>query len=198
MKLDWLVGISMLAGTCTEAQECRLVVDVRDTGGQVEKDARGEVLMAAETLATKMFRGIDVDIRFRSASGRPKPVANSCGAPILVSINSGAGHSPVSKGAMAYAMPFAASGTVIHVFMDRVAGSNGVALTTILLAHVMVHEITHVIEKTGEHSPDGVMKAHWERADVEQMKCAPLQFAEKDVEQIHIALARYSTAALTE
>ena len=198
MKLDWLIGISILAGACAQAQECRLIVDVRDTGGDEGMADRRQILEGAEALASKMFRGVDVDIRFRSGLGRSKPVANSCGTPILVSLDRSAAGFPVSKGALAYAMPFATSGTAIHLFMDRVAGSNGQAFTTIMLAHVMVHEITHVVEKTGAHSPEGVMKAHWEHADFEQMKCHPLHFAGKDVEMIHIGLAKYRSAAVTE
>jgi hypothetical protein len=62
----------------------------------------------------------------------------------------------------------------------------------------MVHEITHVLEKTGEHSTEGVMKAHWEHADLEQMKCHPLPFAQKDVELLHLGLARLSQTPATE
>jgi hypothetical protein len=198
MKLDWLIGIAMLAGAYAQAQECRLIVDVRDTGPQDERDARRAVLADAEALAGKMFRGIDVDVRLRTASGRSKAVPDSCGTVIVLSIDGSAGIAPVSRGALAYALPFATSGAVIHIFMDRVGGSHGHDFTKILLAHVMVHEITHVIEKTGAHSPDGVMKAHWEHADLEQMKYTPLPFAEKDVELIHIALARSGAAAVAE
>jgi hypothetical protein len=198
MKIDWLIGIAMLGGMCAQAQDCRLVVDVEDTGTQIERVSRRAVLMAAETLASKMFRGIDVEVQFRSVRAKFRPVADSCGKPILISIDGGVGHSSVSKGALAYALPFANSGTAIHIFMDRVAGTNGYALTTTVLAHTMVHEITHVIEKTGAHSPDGVMKASWNSADIQRMKLSPLPFADKDIEQIHIGLARYAAAAVTE
>jgi len=34
-----------------------------------------------------------------------------------------------------------------------------------LLAHVIVHEITHLIKGTDEHSESGILKQRWEPAD---------------------------------
>jgi hypothetical protein len=198
MKFSWLVGISLVSGMSAQAHDCKLTVKVQDTGRPEGMAERRETLERAEALAGKMFQRIEIDINWRSGTGRSKPVAHSCGAPIVLSIDANAGRVPVSKEAFAYALPFETSGTLIHVFMDRITGSNGQAFTTILLAHVMVHEITHVLEKTGEHSTEGVMKAHWEHADLEQMKCHPLPFAQKDVELLHLGLARLSQTPATE
>jgi hypothetical protein len=194
MKFSWLVGISMAAGISAQARDCKLTVNVRDT----EIAQHRQIVELAEALAATMFREIDVEINWRSGTGRSKPASHSCGAPIMLSIDGSAGGAPVSKGAFAYAMPFGTSGTLIHIFMNRITGSNRQAFTTILLAHVMVHEITHVLEKTGEHSPEGIMKAHWEHSDLEHMKCRPLPFAERDIELLHFGLARYSRTPVTE
>ena len=83
-------------------------------------------------------------------------------------------------GAMAYALPYAGTtyaGTSIVVFYDRI---QAVRLPP-LLAHVLVHEITHVLESTVNHSGAGIMKARWTPRDYEEMSRRPLKFTEEDL-----------------
>jgi hypothetical protein len=54
------------------------------------------------------------------------------------------------------------------------------------MAHVMVHEIAHILQGTDQHSTRGVMKAHWNSYDYVLMKTGRLTFTEPDVEMIHI------------
>ena len=55
------------------------------------------------------------------------------------------------------------------------------SLRPALLGHVMVHEITHVLEGVARHSSAGVMKAHWDLADYHAMTGRPLPFAAEDI-----------------
>ena len=83
-------------------------------------------------------------------------------------------------GAMAYALPYAGTtyaGVTIVVFYDRIQA----ARVPPLLAHVLVHEITHVLEGTDSHSGTGIMKAHWTLRDYEEMRLRPLKFEEEDL-----------------
>jgi hypothetical protein len=91
-------------------------------------------------------------------------------------------------GALAYARPY--EGTQIHVFLDRVIKEPSSKLRPILLAHVMVHEITHILEGVSSHSDRGVMKAQWDSRDFSEMAWRPLPFAMQDVELIHAGLAK--------
>jgi hypothetical protein len=59
-----------------------------------------------------------------------------------------------------------------------------------LLAHVMVHEITHILQGISRHSDSGVMKANWSGEDFQRMRYKVLPFAEEDVVLIHRGLAR--------
>jgi hypothetical protein len=59
-----------------------------------------------------------------------------------------------------------------------------------LLAHVMVHEIAHILQGVYRHSDNGVMKAVWTGQDYSQMRVGALPFAPEDVELIHLGLAR--------
>jgi hypothetical protein len=57
-----------------------------------------------------------------------------------------------------------------------------------LLAHVLVHEITHLLEGIDRHSESGVMKAHWSSDDTLEMAWKPLAFTEEDKYLIHRGL----------
>jgi hypothetical protein len=86
-------------------------------------------------------------------------------------------------GSLAYVVPNA--GSHITVFLDRIeemrAPSN-------VLAHVMVHEITHLLQGVGRHSASGVMKEVWSARDFGWMRIKPLSFTPVDVELIYASL----------
>ncbi len=96
--------------------------------------------------------------------------------------------------AWAYALPY--EGTHIVVFYDRIQQKVPPARVPTLLAHVMAHEITHILEGVKRHSESGVMKAQWDDVDLFEMGRKPLAFAEEDVNLIYLGLdARKSRAA---
>lgn len=83
-------------------------------------------------------------------------------------------------GAMAYALLYEA--VHIVVLIDRIEQNAGSAtgLPT-LLAHVMTHEITHLLQRVPRHSLTGVMKANWDTRDFLQMAHNPLPFTAEDI-----------------
>ena len=89
-------------------------------------------------------------------------------------------------GALAYALSY--EGVHIQVFYDRIAEVEP-ALRPALMAHVIVHEITHILQGLGRHSTSGIMKAHWTSYDYFLMKRGQLRFTRADVELIHSGLA---------
>jgi hypothetical protein len=101
-------------------------------------------------------------------------------------------------GALAYAEVYDA--VHIVVLFDRVKRSaNGPTQVSIVLAHVMTHEIAHLLEGIARHSKTGVMKAHWNAKDFALMGWSPLPFAPEDIELIRLGLvrraARFASAA---
>jgi hypothetical protein len=50
------------------------------------------------------------------------------------------------------------------------------------------HGITHVLQRLSRHSESGVMKAHWNDRDLEQMAFRPLSFEAADVEWIRAGI----------
>ncbi len=74
----------------------------------------------------------------------------------------------VAEGIMAQAR--FREGQELWIYLDRVRKSGGKALFARVLAHVMVHEIVHLTQRSSRHSPSGIMKARWDRADYTAMR----------------------------
>jgi hypothetical protein len=140
----------------------------------------GSMAYAAEVLASRMFAEIDVHIDWRAA--------NSCagfGNALTVSISD---NTPANQlpGALAYALPY--EGTHVVVFYDRIKGQVDGSMVPMFLAHVLVHEITHILQRVGRHSASGVMKARFNETDHAKMKGKGLGFTKEDIDLIHIGL----------
>jgi hypothetical protein len=132
----------------------------------------------ARVAASKVFEGIGVSIEWQRY-GQSCPVA---GGAIAISLSY---DTPWNwhPGALAYARPY--EGTHIVVFYDRVRASVAGARVPCLLAYVIVHEITHILQGIERHSASGIMKALWDRGDYFEMGRKSFRFAEVDVDLIH-------------
>jgi len=89
-------------------------------------------------------------------------------------------------GALAYALPY--EGVHIQVFYDRIAQSDP-DLVPSLMASVIAHEITHILQGIDRHSTGGIMKAVWTSSDYTQMKRSMLRFTAIDIEMIREGFA---------
>lgn len=141
----------------------------------------------AESMASRMFAKAGVRIQWRR--DRPKRTESHALVVDITSATPAAFH----PGALAYA--YAYEGVHIRILWDRVKNvSANRGLLPKLLAHVMVHEITHVLQRTNRHSETGVMKAHWTDDDLLRMSLKPLPFESADIQLIHTGLAARSGA----
>ena len=91
-------------------------------------------------------------------------------------------------GALAYALPY--DGEHIVVFYDRLQRLHFGSVTT-LLAHVITHEMTHILQGISRHSEKGIMKAQWDREDYAGMKLQLLTFTETDLRLIRVGVVGY-------
>jgi hypothetical protein len=132
----------------------------------------------AKLIATGMFEKASVKIEWHPDDSCPS------GA-IRITFSDGA-DPKFLPGALAYALPY--EGTHIRVLYDRLKLQNEKALWPHMLAHVLVHEITHILQGVSRHSESGVMKASWGGEDLFEMAFKPLPFTQKDVELIHKGL----------
>jgi hypothetical protein len=144
--------------------------------------------MRAQGVAYQMFAAAGVRIHWRT--GQPKPYES--GRPILIDITSNTPET-FHRGVLAYALVF--EGDHIRVFYDRIQNPGRPHTTAMLLAHVMVHEIGHVLEGVDGHSEHGIMKAFWTPDDVLQLAYQPLPFDPQDVLLIREGLANRGRTA---
>jgi hypothetical protein len=167
----------MAAGMYAQPQVCSVNVYIM-TGVAMPAG----MILDARLQAAAMFREIGVNVHI--SQGAPvRDLSDACGAPIVVQLEATTRY-PVPFDALAYALPYRESGTCIHVFLDRVSLGRTQTLANALLAHVIVHEITHVLEQVKRHSEEGVMKARWSSEDYQRMERHPLSFAPGDVDLI--------------
>jgi len=134
----------------------------------------------AEDIAGDMFATAGINIRWRKWDGCPADALR-----ITLSQDAAATDHPDSY---AYALPF--EGTHIVVFLSRITSIGSARGTNVLLAHVIVHEITHILQGTQMHSETGVMKAVFANRDIAEMELHPLPFTPFDVQALLYGLSR--------
>ena len=174
-----IASLTTMAITIAARAHTQVLVDppvtvyVRDNAS-VPPDQLGR----AQNLAKEMFAAIGVRIEWRLG----QPSISSPGGSIAIELvdNTPARLMP---GALAYAKPY--EGTHIQIFYDRIKRG---PYQTERLAHVLVHEITHILQGIVRHSDSGVMKAKWTWEDERQMLDHPLSFTEADINLIHHGL----------
>lgn len=151
-----------------------------------------DVLASAQALASRMFATAGVALEWHlaghAACQGPQPVRT-----IVLDFVRGA---PASQNpeAMAYAKPYEAIHAVVLVDrLERVADGPGQMYK--FLAHMMTHEITHLLQGILRHSQTGVMKARWDANDLMQMAYTPLPFTAEDTDLIQRGLRRRAASA---
>ncbi len=89
-------------------------------------------------------------------------------------------------GALGISFPDAQTGVHATVFCDRierVSKTGDVALST-MLGHAMAHELGHALLGNTEHSPAGIMKARWGKADYQRAGMGLMTFGAQEREAI--------------
>jgi hypothetical protein len=132
----------------------------------------------ARELAAKMFANIGICLKWKTT----EPPGESLQQPIIIDLATGP--EKLMPRALAYALPY--EGSHITVFFDRIERTEYPAF---LLAHVMVHEITHIVQGVSRHSDTGVMKAQWTDRDRSEMRLRPIPFAQEDVDLLYQGLS---------
>lgn len=135
---------------------------------------------SARFAATMIFRTAGVELEWHASGEFCLTVPGSIAIKVLDRTPENA-----TPHALAHAFPF--EGGRIEIFYDRLPDlpRNG---RSALLAHVMAHEITHILEGTKHHSAEGIMKAHWTHSDEACIQLSHLNFTEEDVQLIQLGL----------
>jgi hypothetical protein len=170
MKITALMAmvVAVIGSPALTAQRPQPPVTVCMTDGP----APGWVAVEARSRASQMFSQIGVAIQWRCGGSRPRNIT------VRITEATSPGFRP---DALAYAEPFQ---NHIQVLYNRIEAAAPASVAPAVLAHVLVHEITHVLEDVSHHSGTGIMKAQWNSDDYHIMASHPLPFAAVDVELI--------------
>jgi hypothetical protein len=184
MKTSILIAGILAAGIAAQARDSKPAdVTVYVKG---DNTAPSPVAQGARATVTWMFARVGVRLAWRG--GEPATGAPS-GSPVTVQVRFTGELPNASREALAYALPFGDQGAAIYVMYDRVRWIAGRSSREApILAHVLAHEIGHVLQRTNAHAPDGVMKAHWNGQDYDAMEKKPLEFTRVDIEMIRDGL----------
>jgi hypothetical protein len=168
-----------------------VVIEISARGDQVTvyvQDASvvpARVMSGAQSLANEMFAGAGVTIDWHRY--RPSPSQSRRAGSIFIEMCTNTPRQRMPR-ALAFAVPDA--GGHITVFYDRIKEAAQFEMSNKpLLAHVLVHEIAHILQGNERHSEGGVMKATWSLKDIKAMRWRPLSFGAEDVRSIRAGLA---------
>jgi hypothetical protein len=172
-KITTLAILAAASCAAREAQR-KVTVCVSDVSLATKVD---EVIEARAT-ASDMFAAIGVKLDWRLC---PKSGGQ---ATIVISLEMG---TPATREPheLAHTLPY--EGTHIVIFYDCVRKIRPKKFS-VVLAHVMVHEVTHILQGICRHSARGVMKAQWDDYDFLQMAWKPLAFTDDDIDLIRRGL----------
>jgi hypothetical protein len=182
MRIQWSAA-TLLAASCIWGQEAP--TNSWTVRAYIQRTSLSNpfVLERAQFLASRILAEADVHLEWR------RPGAQDIGSVIGIWLDAGK-PSTFHPGALAYAAPFAGGGRQIHILYDRVLAAYSASATPDVLAHVLAHEIGHILIGTDGHASSGVMKARWDSHDYFEMVHHPLRFTEGDIALIHASCRR--------
>jgi hypothetical protein len=111
-------------------------------------------------------------------------------------------HAPqgVTTGTLGYSLPCAAFGIDSTIFIDHCEGVTYQSLASFskVLAYSMAHELGHLLLRSDEHSPTGLMRARWDRASWIRATVAGIPIDREQARRMRIELSRMESLAATE
>jgi hypothetical protein len=143
--------------------------------------------LLTKSLVNHMFQSAGVTIAWSAGKPRQDPEG---GLAVTIRLTDAVGCDR-QRCVMGRTSPFGSGVRHIDVFEDNVKARASASQIDEykVMAHVLVHEIGHLLERVDHHSAAGIMKASWSRDDYRTMVHQPLTFADEDLELIHRSLA---------
>ena len=174
-------SIPTLLGCGAPATDCQtVIVCVEDSDLEEEVDR-------AMQITAEIFTTTRANVKWRHGGSRPCRETSER-MTIIVGLLKRT-PSKFRPGALAYCLPNEDRHVV--VLCDRILSASP-DLSTSLLAHVIAHEMTHILQGTPRHSREGIMKARWDHNDFAAMKHRSLTFTETDLQLIREGVDRYA------
>lgn len=182
------IAAFLLTALAAQAQD--LPITWYDTAG-LERGATDSSILALG----RIFRQSGIQVQVRPGDPRENEAhlvlytdrRDACRARRDIALRIQASAPPGLPGAqLAQANPFAPGGVNVTAFLDRVetAAFQQNRPVALLLAHVIAHEIGHVLLRSSEHSRSGVMSSHWNEHEFSRMPIGALLFSREQARQM--------------
>ena len=91
-----------------------------------------------------------------------------------------------------YSTPLSTGGVNVTIFYDRLrdtATQRGISVN-LLLAYALAHEIGHVLQRSTNHSPHGLMSEVWRTEEFDRIHTTSLTYGKSEVTRMQRTLAR--------
>ncbi len=184
MEIKWaaLVLLGTIYAGKTDAAE-KIRIDV-----YVQRNNWHQPLRPTKDLVSEILGSIDVYVTWHDGE---LPAVSDDGRALVGIRMSERAPASASANALAAALPYGSSGSLISIYEDRLQRLlDGLpSLSRTLLAYVFAHELAHVILGNNYHSKSGILKGAWSHADFAAMRSLQLRFTEGDSAMIRDAAA---------
>ncbi|MEO8369682.1 MAG: hypothetical protein ABI806_10805 [Candidatus Solibacter sp.] len=189
-----VAGMAVLVGMHVEGKTPRRPVDVILYVDGIWLPP-SPVDQGARATVSWMYARLGIALAWSNAS--PKSGVQAAGAVAIQIRFTRESTRSVSNDALAFALPYSGGINAITVIYPRIQAITGgqIGFELSLLAHVLAHEIGHVLQGTTLHSETGVMKAHWTHWECDDMVRRPLDFAPEDAQMIVRGLTAWKHSA---
>jgi hypothetical protein len=111
-------------------------------------------------------------------------------------------HTPqgVTTGTLGFSLPCAAFGIDSTIYIDHCEGVTYQSLASFskVLAYSMAHELGHLLLRSNEHSPTGLMRARWDRGSWIRATVAGIPIDREQARRMRIELSKMESLAATE
>jgi hypothetical protein len=194
MSIAAFVTMSVIGAIAAQAQVGKTVQATERTIVVCLQGSNIFGFKSAQATATEMFAQIGVKVEWRKGLAGCPPQG------IQVSLTDRTPEDLRPK-AFAFATPGEGRARIFYDRIRRVKPRLPVEigkemLIPHLLAHVLVHEITHCLQGISRHSDRGVMKAGWDPEDFTSMFWGELPFTSEDVTLIHAGLMKRASQSV--
>lgn len=189
MKVGLIAAIFLTFGTGAQA------------GGRIQvylenNSAPADVVGIAEGISSRMFAAAGVEVEWRITKPGRRDASRADRAIVIGFEDQTRGG--LHPGALAYALPFEGQHIVVMYERIKAASRDNPALRPTILAHVLTHEIAHILQGVVRHSAAGIMKVRWEPHDYFDMARHPLPFTPEDVDLIRRGCRRAQISQISQ
>ena len=190
MRIVRMVGLAVLVAACISGQS-RLPADVTISIDELTA-VNGLQMARSVSRARAMFAAIGIRMEWAHRETWRHAELIKCdasrGVPIRVRL---VGYVRGGKpDVMGVANPYAVGEKIIVIRYDLVEAAESAPIREALMAHVLVHEITHVLQGIAHHDQTGIMEKHWSPSEIAEMPKIAMSFTPAGVELIQMGLKK--------